>query len=429
MSAQRRIPASGINLFQLIYQLIGEYESRTGKRALNLSLGNPDLIPPARVLELKALFAERPELAMHTYAENDNINQFAQGMVREFVGLNLQDYPELRAVPIPGIKTTTAILPLACGLHLKNQKSEFEVITNLPAYDVMGTWGQVYLGGRRVVWPLAVEQGMSLEVAKLEEICTREQLRGPDLVFVIRPGNPASRGATESEWRELIAFCIQRGSRLVNDGAYTTIRDFNPSTGEGHVPLAQIACQYPELEWIELLSVSKALSDPGARLGVAVGSRAFIEDLVLIKGNTESGPVPHVMAAYGELFQDSQETQSLLKGVARVYQERLLFLKELIRSSGLKPACETTAGFFTLWQVPREVLGKNLEQEAATRKISIAEAYNRLVIDELGLVGVHFHSPTQAHPPLIRYAACFDVLEPGRKSALIDAFSRLKPVY
>ena len=47
----RRIPPSGINLFQSIYILLDEYQRRTGQPAFNLSLGNPDGVPPEAKLE------------------------------------------------------------------------------------------------------------------------------------------------------------------------------------------------------------------------------------------------------------------------------------------------------------------------------------------------------------------------------------------
>ena len=56
----RKIPASGINLFQLIYILRDEYEAKSGKKALNLSLGNPDGVPPEAIRKLQAKYAADP---------------------------------------------------------------------------------------------------------------------------------------------------------------------------------------------------------------------------------------------------------------------------------------------------------------------------------------------------------------------------------
>jgi aspartate/methionine/tyrosine aminotransferase len=425
----RKIPASGINLFQLIYILLDEYEAKhkgqPNGKALNLSLGNPDLIPPKEVLDLKSKYENRPDYDLHTYAEDKNLNRFCEGLVEVFTGLKLDSLTHLRATPIAGIKTATAILPLACGLHLKGREN-FRVATNLPAYDVMGTWSANYLGTNRIVWPLSARDGMKMRVDGLRAACAASGTQ-PDLIFVIRPGNPASAGATREEWESLIAYCVENGIRLVNDGAYATLTD-----GKSHVPLAVVAKDHPNLEWAELYSMSKSFSDPGSRLGVLLGSKEFVEDFILIKGNTDSGPVPTGMAAYGELFREPAKAKALLADIYATYRKRLDILVPKLKAIGLRPACETTSGFFTLWLTPDEAFGIDLVKEAANRGIPKAELYNRLVIERTGMVGVHFTGPKLADgttESFIRYAVCTDVTAPEFVRRFDSAITEIKPKY
>ncbi len=416
----RSIPATGINLFQLIYILLREYEEKAGRPALNLSLGNPDLIPPAEVLSRKARFAELPDYDLHTYAEDKNLRRFVEGFVEVCSGVKLEKYDHLRGTPIAGIKTATAILPLACGLHLKGRE-KFRVMTNLPAYDVMGTWSTSYFGSHRIVWPLLSSDGMKMRVDRIPKD------EKPDLVFVIRPGNPASAGATATEWRELISYCVAQRARLVNDGAYATLTD-----GKSHVSLASVAKDYPELEWAEMYSVSKSFSDPGQRLGALVGSKDFVEDFVLIKGNTDSGPVPTGMAAYGDLFSEPALARRLLDETYAIYRKRLDTLVPKLKGIGLRPACETTSGFFTLWLVPDFAFGVDLAAEAASRGIPKAELFNRLTIEKTGIVGVHFTGPKVGSFPgesFIRYAVCTDVTSPEFTSRFDAEIAKIQPKY
>jgi aspartate/methionine/tyrosine aminotransferase len=424
MSSKRKIPASGINLFQLIYILIREYEESSGKKALNLSLGNPDLVPPTEVLELTARFQKKPEIDLHTYAEDKNINQFAEGMVQAFAGVSIKAH--LKAVPIAGIKTASAILPLACGLHMKDRK-DFNVVSHLPAYDVIGTWTGSYLGSNRVVWPLLGRDGMKMNIANLKKALQDAKVEKPDLIFVIRPGNPASCGASKEEWKELIELCIARGIRLVNDGAYTTLTEIG--SGATHTPLIQVAQDYPELEWVEMFSMSKSFSDPGARLGVMVGSKEFIEDYILVKGNTDSGPVPSLMAAYGELFKDPKKSRALLDDTYQIYKKRLDYLVPKLKEIGLKPACETTAGFFTLWNTPDQAFGVDLVSESEKKKISRSELFNRLAIEKTGIVGVHFQGAPGSGESFIRYAVCTDVLDKEFQTRFESAVGTIRPKY
>lgn len=425
----RQIPAAGINLFQLIYVLIREYAQKTGRPPLNLSLGNPDGVPIDAVLELQARFANDPAYEYHTYAEDNNLRGFAEGMIELHGGIDPRRYPHLACVPTAGIKTASALLPLACGLHLPDgaRRDSFVAASNLPAYDIVGTWTERYLAAQRVVWPLSSEDNMRLNVKRLEEALRRAGHERADLIFVIRPGNPAAVGASREDWKALIEHCLARRTRLVNDAAYAGLSEPGPRS----VPLAGVAKDYPELEWLELYSVSKSFNDPGARLGAAVGSRDFVQDYVMIKGNTDSGPVPSVMAAYGEFFSDRDAARRALADLRGLYRRRLDYVVPRLKAAGLRPACETDAGFFTLWKVPREVLGVDLAKDARTKDLPAHEAFNRLVISETGIVGVHFEgfAPDGAREPLIRYAVCTDVLAPAFQERFERELARLKPRY
>ncbi len=418
----RRIPAAGINLFQMIYGLVHEYEEKTGDEPLNLSLGNPDGIPPEAIRALKAKYAQDPGYDYHTYAEDKNLNRFAEAMAALHGGIEVERHAHLRALPIAGIKTASALIPLACGLHLPDQarRATFRVASNLPAYDVIGAWGGVYLGAKRTVWPLASADNMRLNVARLKASLARDGVDRADVVFTIRPGNPASVGASAVDWRELIAFCLEKGMRLVNDAAYAGL-----AARDAHVPLAQIAKDYPDLEWLELYSVSKSFNDPGARLGALVGSSDFVEDFILVKGNTDSGPVPGVMAAYGEFLHDRATARQALADIRGLYEKRVAYLVPQLKKAGLRPACATEAGFFTLWKVPESISGRELPVE------NRHEAFNRAVISATGIVGVHFSGfGDDGRPePLIRYAVCADVLSPKFQARLEERLARLKPRY
>lgn len=417
----RLIPAAGINLFQLIYVLIREYRERTGLEPLNLSLGNPDGVPPASIRALKAKYASDPGYDFHTYAEDKNLNRFAEGMVALHGGIDVEKHPGLRALPIAGIKTASALIPLACALHLpdRSRRDSFRVASNLPAYDVIGTWSGAYLGAKRTVWPLSSADNMRLNVARLKDALKKDGSERADLVFVIRPGNPAAVGASEADWKELIALCIEKKMRLVNDGAYAGL-----AAAGTHATLASVAKDFPALEWLELYSVSKSYNDPGARLGALVGSKDFVEDFILVKGNTDSGPVPGVMAAYGEFLSGGAAARGALDEIRGLYEKRLAYLIPRLTTAGLRPACATEAGFFTLWKTPREAFGQKLPEE------NRHEAFNRAVITETGIVGVHFLAPGDAGPePLIRYAVCADVLDPKFRERLEAGLAKLKPVY
>lgn len=424
----RKIPAKGINLFQLIYILIREYEEKSGLKALNLSLGNPDGVPNENIRMLKAKYAADSGFKYHTYAEDGDRHDFLSGMIKAHCGVDIKSHEHLSGVPIPGIKTAGALMPLACGAHLpdRKQRDEFVVASNVPAYDVIGTWTTSYLGSNRIEWPLYVTDGMRLNLDALDGALKKAGKERVDLLYVIRPGNPAAVGASRDDWNKIMDWCVKRNTRLVNDGAYAALCE----PGK-HVSLAEVAKDRTDCEWLEMFSVSKSFNDPGARLGAVVGSKDFVDDFKLIKGNADSGPVPSVMAAYGEFFKDEGQTSAALNEIKALYQKRLTYVIESFKKVGLVQACDTSAGFFTLWQVPKKAFGINFEESKEFAGMSKHEAFNRLVIKETGIVGVHFQAKNEKGEgvPLIRYAVCDDVLAPEFQKRFQEGIARMNPEY
>src|SRR5208282_1340900 len=102
-----------------------------------------------------------------------------------------------------------------------------------------------------------------------KEALRRDGRGRADLVFTIRPGNPAAVGASEADWKELIAFCLEKGMRLVNDAAY-------------------------------------------------------------------AGPVPSVMAAYGEFLNDRGAARKALDDIRGLYEKRLAYLIPQLKKAGLR---------------------------------------------------------------------------------------------
>ena len=116
------------------------------------------------------------------------------------------------------------------------------------------------------------------------------------------------------------------------------------------------------------------------------------------------GLTPGKMAA----FERDQETIDLYR---QMYRSRLSLIIRLLTGRGMRLALEPAAGFFTLWLAPTHAFGKHIES---------AEHFNFMMIEETGVVGVHF-------PPYVRYAVCGDVEAMGND---IDAaFARANVSY
>ena len=133
-----------------------------------------------------------------------------------------------------------------------------------------------------------------------------------------------------------------------------------------------------------------------------------------------------------------------------MYRRRLDYVIGRFKAAGLRQACGTEAGIFTLWKVPKKVLGVKLAARAKAKGMQVHEAFNRLVAEKTGIVGLHFqgvpdggtgsvqdYRPSRGvlgdarggGEPLIRYAVCADVLDPAFQQRFERQLARLKPEY
>ena len=176
----------------------------------------------------------------------------------------------------------------------------------------------------------------------------------------------------------------------------------------GHPTLAQIACQFPGLSWAEAFSASKAGNFTGWRIGAMVGSADFIDDIARIKGDADSGFA--AFAAIG-ILEQLENGMDEVKATQVLYHQRIRALISILRPRGMKLAVTPQAGFFTLWQTPKMAFGQ---------VITDAEHFNRLMLENTGVLGVPFN-------PYIRYAVVNDVL--ANANGIAEAFDKASVAY
>jgi len=170
-----------------------------------------------------------------------------------------------------------------------------------------------------------------------------------------------------------------------------------------------VAQHFGGLSWAEAFSASKVIRNGcGWRVGAMVGSPDFITDIATIKGNTDSGFAAPM--AEGALFAIEHDKEGV-ETCRKLYERRINILRKILYSHGMRLAVDPAAGFFTLWKCPTQAFG---------RKIANAQEFNFLMIEETGVVGVHFD-------PYIRYAVTGDI--EAMEKAINDAFSKAEVSY
>ena len=396
----------GVNLFQKIALLVAEYKAEHGSDScINIGSGEPDLTPPKRLQALVAAEVMKDDQRIHTYQENNSRNRLNQNFIELNTGINIDNYPHLSSLLTPGEKTMLALLPIACGANRTDVTVDnVGFMVNAPAYDIVRTWSN-YLGEPSSVWPMYARENFALDIKHIPAWAK------PRMILTVKPGNPCPVWATRAEWVALIEYCIANNIRLVNDGAYTAL------THTEHITLTEVAKDYPALDWIELFSISKTFSACGWRLAVTVGSRDFISELAKIKGNTDSGPFGPLLSAM-EKYLEMPEAKEDAKKNQQIYAKRIEILKGVFMEFGLRPTCNTDAGFFMMFDCPKSV---------NTLPVQNSEEYNKKIISLTGVIGVPFSG--QSGEQFIRYSACYDALNPENITKLKNALARVTISY
>lgn len=404
------LPESWENLFQRIKRLIREYEAINGSwSTINIAVWEPDTNPPALLRKIVAEEVLRDDNANHTYWDNRTTWNLNANFVKLNTWVDFTKYEHLNSLLIPWEKSIIWLLPIACWANRNDSPVDNKgFMVNAPAYDLIKTWCE-YLWEESFIWPIYSKENFELKLSNMPAWVK------PRMILTVKPWNPCPTWARKEDWIELIDYCIKNKIRLVNDWAYTAV------VHENHVSLTEVAKDYPELEWIELFSMSKAYSACGWRFWVAVWSKVFINELTKIKGNTDSWafwPLIVAMDKYLELPEAKEDN----KKIQEMYKKRLEVLIPIFEEAWLKLASPTEAWFFMLFMCPNYL---NWE------KIESSEDFNNKMINAIWLVWVPFvwSEVNWVKEQFIRYSACYDSLKESNVSRLKEALNKVKIEY
>jgi aspartate/methionine/tyrosine aminotransferase len=388
-----RLGHSGENVLQTIRAKRAEAQAR-GLALLDLSIGEPRGAALLSARQAAAAAVLSDDEAMHAYQYNGSpgVPDFARRFIQAQVRRSLAG-DDVAYLPTPGIKPMLGLVPLACG----GAERRITVATMTdPGYPIPADWCGYY--------PLVEHYALPLHPGNAFRFAPGDIAPGTDLLMLNYPHNPSGQIATRAWWRQLCEVCSARNIRVFNDAAYYVL-SYTPDSAV----LSEVAPEYPELSWAEAFTAAKLIGNgTGWHVGAMVGSPDFIGDLGVVKGKADTGFVAPMAAGVLAAIETDQA------GIARyrdLYRARLRRLTALLTRHGMRLALEPAAGFFTLWQIPSRAFG---------RKVESAAHFNFLMIEEAGVVGVHF-------PGYVRYAACADI--DAMAPALDEAFGKAQVAY
>ena len=290
-----------------------------GNDVVDLSMGNPDLSPPARVVDKLREAADRPRTGRYSTSRGiGGLRRAQAGYYERRFGVKLD--PETEVVATLGSKEGFANMAQAIM-----GPGEI-VLTPSPSYPIHA-FAFLMAGGRVQHVPCtpddhflrAVDEGMRTLTPK------------PIAVVASFPSNPTAHAASIEFYRDLVRLARQHEVLVLSDLAYAEIY-FDEATKPPsilEVPGAQDLA-------VEFTSMSKTYSMPGWRVGFAVGNPDLLSALSRVKSYLDYGAFTPIQVAAAAALSGADDT---IEEVRTIYRKRRDALVESFSRAGWDVPC------------------------------------------------------------------------------------------
>ena len=313
-----------------VNQMISE-----GKPVINLGIGSPDLAPDRSVIDALKTMADNPKA--HGYQSYQGIPELRISMAgfysREY-GVDLN--PNQEILPLMGSKEGILHISMAF-LNPGDQ-----VLIPNPGYPT-------YTSVTRLCEAEPLYYGIDLEKKgrpNLEELESQDLSR-VKLMWINYPHMPTGASGSKEILAELVAFAKKHQLILINDNPYSHI--LNPS------PISILQIEGGKDVALELNSLSKTFNMPGWRVGMLCGRADWIEAILKVKSNMDSGMFLGIQKGAIAALNLSKTWFSDLN---EIYTNRRKLVWKLAESLGLSYDPKAT-GLFVWCRLPE---GKSAEE-------------------------------------------------------------------
>ena len=319
-----------------------------GRDIISLGIGGPDRPPHPDVVETLCTEASKPDA--HGYQPYVGLpalrRAYAQWYER-FYGVTLD--PDREIQPLIGSKegilhTTLTFVNPGDGVLVPNP--------GYPTYTSVSRLAEAEI----FTYDLREQTGWQPDFDALEQL----PLERIKLMWVNYPHMPTGRCASLELFERLVDFGKRHGIVIVNDNPYSFILNEKPLSIFNVEGAKDIA--------IEMNSLSKSHNMPGWRMGMVAAKPQFIEWILKVKSNIDSGQFKPMMMAAARALQCDAEWYSTINAV---YAERRRIAEQIMNCLGchFDPA---QRGLFLWGRIPDNYLSS---EELADRLLYDARVF------------------------------------------------------
>ncbi len=259
-----------------------------GANIISLGVGGPDCPPQPDVVETLCAEAHKP--GAHGYQPYVGLPALRQAYAQWYAPwYQVELDPDTEVLPLIGSKegilhTTLAFVNPGDSVLVPN-----------PGYPTYTSVSR--LAGAQVhYYDLTEDGGWEPDFDQLERIASEQDVK---LMWVNYPHMPTGKTASLELFERLVAFGRRHGIVIVNDNPYSFILNDKP--------LSMLQVEGARDIAIEMNSLSKSHNMPGWRMGMVASNPTFVNWILKVKSNVDSGQYkPMMMAAVKALQCDAQ---------------------------------------------------------------------------------------------------------------------------
>lgn len=259
-----------------------------GKEVINLGIGNPDGMPPARAIEVLKETTSRTDV--HGYQSYAGIPEL-KAAIAEFLqwAFACELDAEKEILPLIGSKEGITHISLA----FLNPGDE--VLVPELAYPAYAAVAKM-VGAEVIYYPLLEEKQYAPDWQFLERLDTSRV----KLMWLNYPHMPTGTRASQALFQRFISYAEKHTLLLCHDNPYAMILP------DGR-PLSLLNEKGGKEVALELNSMSKSFNMAGWRIGWVAGKEDYLKTILQVKSNVNSGMFKPMMLAAVEALKLREE--------------------------------------------------------------------------------------------------------------------------
>ena len=301
--------------------------NQSGERVINLGIGSPDLMPHERVITRLSNTIVEPDV--HGYQPYQGLPEL-KSAIAAFTGKQFKVHLDQDEV-LPLIGSKEGIMHISLSYLNPGDKVLIPAL-GYPTYTSVTRLA----GGEPVYFPLKESEGWSPDWGFLESL----DYSSIKLLWLNYPHMPTGTRGSVRTFERFVRLAHEKGFLICHDNPYSFILN--------EQPLSIFSVDGAKNVSIELNSLSKTFNMAGWRIGWVSGMKNYLEPILRVKSNIDSGMFkPLQLAAIEALNLDD----SWLIELNEVYSRR----KKLVYSLLEKLSCNYSrdqSGLFVWARVP-----------------------------------------------------------------------------